>query len=100
MSATGGTSTRATAPLKAAEDAVHIDSSALSIEEVIARAEQIVAEKLKQQRVCNQLSVPILAPADVLLFPFYPPVENSLCAAAKRNTVTKSLFFDSSPLSC
>jgi cytidylate kinase len=44
-------STRATAPLKAAEDAVHIDSSALSIEEVIARAEQIVAEKLKRQRV-------------------------------------------------
>jgi len=43
--------TRATSPLKAAADAVHIDSSALSIEEVIARAEQIVAEKLKQQRV-------------------------------------------------
>ncbi len=42
---------RATSPLKAADDAVHIDSSALSIEEVIARAEQIVAEKLKQQRV-------------------------------------------------
>jgi cytidylate kinase len=44
-------STRDTAPLKAAEDAVHIDSSTLSIEEVIARAEQIVAGKLKQQRV-------------------------------------------------
>ena len=41
--------TRATAPLKAAEDAVHIDSSALSIEEVIARAEQIVAEKLSRK---------------------------------------------------
>ncbi len=41
-------STRATAPLKAAEDAIHIDSSALSIDEVIARAEQIVEEKLKQ----------------------------------------------------
>jgi len=41
-------STRAAAPLKAAEDAVHIDSSGLSIEEVIARAEQIVAEKLKR----------------------------------------------------
>ena len=41
-------STRTTAPLKAAADAVHIDSSALTIEEVIARAEQIVAEKLKQ----------------------------------------------------
>jgi cytidylate kinase len=40
--------TRATAPLKAAADAVHIDSSSLTIEEVIARAEQIVAEKLKQ----------------------------------------------------
>jgi cytidylate kinase len=41
-------STRATAPLKAADDAIHIDSSALTIEQVIARAEQIVAEKLKQ----------------------------------------------------
>ena len=41
-------STRATAPLKAADDAVHIDSSALTIEQVIARAEQIVAEKLRQ----------------------------------------------------
>jgi cytidylate kinase len=40
--------TRAIAPLKAAADAVHIDSSALTIEEVIARAEEIVAEKLKQ----------------------------------------------------
>lgn len=39
--------TRATAPLKAALDAVHIDSSSLTIEQVIARAEQIVAEKLK-----------------------------------------------------
>lgn len=41
--------TRATSPLKAAEDAVHIDSSRLSIEEVIAQAEQIVAERLKQR---------------------------------------------------
>jgi CMP/dCMP kinase len=41
-------STRAVAPLKAADDAVHIDSSALTIEQVIARAEQIVADKLKQ----------------------------------------------------
>ena len=41
--------TRAIAPLKAAADAVHIDSSTLTIEEVIARAEKIVAEKLKQQ---------------------------------------------------
>jgi cytidylate kinase len=40
--------TRAAAPLQAAADAVHIDSSGLTIEEVIARAEQIVAEKLKQ----------------------------------------------------
>jgi len=41
-------STRATAPLRAAADAVHIDSSALTIEQVITRAEEIVAEKLKQ----------------------------------------------------
>jgi CMP/dCMP kinase len=41
--------TRQTAPLQAAADAVHIDSSALNIEEVIARAEEIVKEKLKQR---------------------------------------------------
>ena len=41
-------STRAAAPLMAAADAVHIDSSSMTIEEVIARAEQIVAEKLKE----------------------------------------------------
>lgn len=41
-------STRAVAPLKAAADAVHIDSSSMTIEEVIARAEQIVLERLKQ----------------------------------------------------
>jgi cytidylate kinase len=41
--------TRATAPLKAAEDAVHIDSSAMGIEEVIARAEEIVEERLRQR---------------------------------------------------
>jgi len=41
-------STRAAAPLMAAGDAVHIDSSSMTVEEVIARAEQIVAEKLKQ----------------------------------------------------
>jgi cytidylate kinase len=41
-------STRAAAPLQAAKDAIHIDSSGLTIEGVIARAEQIVAEKLKQ----------------------------------------------------
>lgn len=40
-------STRATAPLKPAADAIHIDSTAMSIEEVIARAEEIVQEKLK-----------------------------------------------------
>jgi cytidylate kinase len=40
--------TRAAAPLKAASDAIHIDSSALGIEEVIARAEQIVRAKLAQ----------------------------------------------------
>jgi cytidylate kinase len=39
-------STRAAAPLVAAPDAVHIDSSSLSIEEVIAEAERIVDEKL------------------------------------------------------
>jgi cytidylate kinase len=43
--------TRATAPLKAAVDAVHIDSSALTIEEVIARAEVIVQERLRQRGV-------------------------------------------------
>lgn len=42
--------TRATAPLKAAADAVHIDSSALSIEAVIARAEEIVEERLRRLR--------------------------------------------------
>jgi cytidylate kinase len=44
--------TRATAPLKAAEDAIHIDSSALTIEQVIARAEQIVMEKLTASKSC------------------------------------------------
>jgi CMP/dCMP kinase len=39
-------STRAVAPLVAASDAVHIDSSSLGIEEVIAEAERIVDEKL------------------------------------------------------
>jgi CMP/dCMP kinase len=40
--------TRATAPLQAAADAVHIDSSALNIEQVIARVEEIVEEKLRR----------------------------------------------------
>jgi CMP/dCMP kinase len=44
-------STRAAAPLRAAADAVHIDSSALTIEEVIARAEAIVGKKLKQHSI-------------------------------------------------
>jgi cytidylate kinase len=39
--------TRTAAPLRPAPDAIHIDSSALDIDEVIARAEQIVEEKLK-----------------------------------------------------
>ena len=39
--------TRAAAPLQAAADAVHIDSSALNIEEVIARVAQIVEERLR-----------------------------------------------------
>ncbi len=39
-------STRAVAPLVAAPDAVHIDSSSLSIEQVIAEAERIVDRKL------------------------------------------------------
>jgi len=43
--------TRAAAPLKAAEDAIHIDSSALTIEQVIARAEQIVSEKLLASKI-------------------------------------------------
>jgi cytidylate kinase len=42
-------STRAAAPLQAAPDAVHIDSSALNIEQVIARVEEIVAERLRRQ---------------------------------------------------
>jgi cytidylate kinase len=39
-------STRAVAPLVAAADAVHIDSTALTIEQVIAEAERIVNHKL------------------------------------------------------
>lgn len=41
-------STRAVAPLIPARDAIHIDSSSLTIEEVIKEAERIVAEKLRQ----------------------------------------------------
>lgn len=37
---------RATSPLKAADDAITIDSTALSLDEVIARVEQIIADKL------------------------------------------------------
>jgi cytidylate kinase len=36
---------RATAPLKAAPDAVIIDSTGLSVDEVIARVEQLMAEE-------------------------------------------------------
>jgi CMP/dCMP kinase len=42
-------STRAVGALKAAADAIHINCSALTIEEVLCRAERIVAEKLKQR---------------------------------------------------
>ncbi|MDR3763946.1 MAG: (d)CMP kinase [Acidobacteriota bacterium] len=38
--------TRSASPLKAADDAVHIDSSRLTIEEVIAASEALVAERL------------------------------------------------------
>lgn len=41
---------RATSPLKAAEDAVTIDSTALSLDEVIARVEQIIEDKLAAKR--------------------------------------------------
>jgi len=40
--------TRAVAPLVAAADAIHIDSTSLTIEEVIAEAERIVAAKLTE----------------------------------------------------
>ena len=40
--------TRAAAPLVAAPDAVHIDSSGLNIEEVIARVQRIVEQKLNE----------------------------------------------------
>jgi cytidylate kinase len=38
--------TRSSSPLKAADDAIHIDSSALTLEQVIARAEAVVAERV------------------------------------------------------
>lgn len=40
-------SSRAASPLRAAEDAVHIDSSALTVDEVVARVETLIDE------VCN-----------------------------------------------
>jgi cytidylate kinase len=43
-------STRATSPLVAATDAVHIDSSSLDIEQVIAEVERIVGERLKESK--------------------------------------------------
>lgn len=42
-------SKRAAAPLKPAEDAVIFDTSALSIDEVVAKAEEIIEYKLKNQ---------------------------------------------------
>ncbi len=47
-------STRAVAPLVAAPDAVHIDSSSLNIDQVIAEAERIVDEKLAALRAVPQ----------------------------------------------
>jgi cytidylate kinase len=41
---------RATSPLKAADDAITIDSTALSLDEVIARVEQIIEDKLTAKR--------------------------------------------------
>jgi cytidylate kinase len=41
--------TRAAAPLRPAEDAIRIDSSGLTIDEVIARIERVVEEKLRRQ---------------------------------------------------
>jgi CMP/dCMP kinase len=41
---------RATSPLKAADDAITIDSTALSLDEVIARVEEIIEEKLAAKR--------------------------------------------------
>ncbi len=40
---------RAESPLRPAEDAVHLDSTAMSLNEVLARCEGIVAEHLRQQ---------------------------------------------------
>jgi cytidylate kinase len=41
-------STRAVAPLKPAEDAIHLDSTGLSLEEVIAAAIKIVESKIER----------------------------------------------------
>lgn len=41
-------STRETSPLKAAEDAVHIDSTGLNIDEVTAAVEKVVEERLRR----------------------------------------------------
>jgi cytidylate kinase len=38
---------RTESPLKAAEDAIRIDSTALSLDEVLARSEEIVREHLE-----------------------------------------------------
>jgi CMP/dCMP kinase len=39
--------TRETSPLKAADDAVHIDSTGLNIDEVTAAVERVVEDRLK-----------------------------------------------------
>lgn len=40
---------RSAAPMKPAEDAVIFDTSALNIQEVVAKAEEIIGNKLKKQ---------------------------------------------------
>jgi CMP/dCMP kinase len=42
-------STREASPLKAAEDAVHIDSTGLNIEQVTAAVERVVEERMRQR---------------------------------------------------
>jgi len=43
-------STRATSPLIAAPDAIHVDTSKLNIEEVIAEIEKIVSARLNASK--------------------------------------------------
>ena len=42
-------STREASPLKAAEDAVHIDSTGLNIEQVTAAVERVVEERMRKR---------------------------------------------------